>query len=76
MPSCGGPQPSAEGSSDKRRPDLVVAARSRDASRPPAVASPVEDTVTGLLGVWLIGALFADGWAHFNVAALENFFTP
>lgn len=25
------------------------------------------DLVTSLLGVWLVGAVFSDGWAHFNV---------
>jgi len=32
--------------------------------------------VTVGLGAWLIGALFADGWAHLNVPELESFFTP
>ncbi|WP_116049678.1 hypothetical protein [Amycolatopsis palatopharyngis] len=34
------------------------------------------DLVTSLLGVWLVGAVFSDGWAHFNVPELESFFTP
>jgi hypothetical protein len=39
-------------------------------------ARPVDDAVTAALGAWLIGALFADGWAHLNVSELESFFTP
>lgn len=35
-----------------------------------------EDLVTAGAGTWLILALFADGWAHFNVPELEGFFTP
>jgi hypothetical protein len=35
-----------------------------------------EDFVTAAAGTWLILALFADGWAHFNVPELEGFFTP
>lgn len=35
-----------------------------------------EDLVTAGAGSWLILALFADGWAHFNVPELEGFFTP
>lgn len=34
------------------------------------------DLVTALIGVWLVGAVFSDGWAHFNVPELESFFTP
>jgi hypothetical protein len=32
--------------------------------------------VTALLGLWLVSAVFADGWAHLNVPSLESFFTP
>lgn len=32
--------------------------------------------VTALIGLWLVGAVFSDGWAHFNVPELESFFTP
>lgn len=35
-----------------------------------------EDLVTTGTGVWLVVALFADGWAHLNVARLDTFFTP
>lgn len=35
-----------------------------------------QDLVTSLLGVWLVGAVFSDGSAHFNVPELESFFTP
>jgi len=34
------------------------------------------DLVTVVIGMWLVGAVFSDGWAHFNVPALESFFTP
>ena len=39
-------------------------------------ASPAEDAITVVLGAWLIGGLFSDGWAHHNVPELEGFFTP
>jgi hypothetical protein len=35
-----------------------------------------QDLVTALLGLWIIGGITADGWAHINVPALESFFTP
>lgn len=34
------------------------------------------DAVTVAVGLWFVGALFSDGWAHFNVPELEGFFTP
>ncbi|QCO97253.1 hypothetical protein FCN77_05370 [Arthrobacter sp. 24S4-2] len=34
------------------------------------------DLVTELLGVWLVLAVFLDGWAHLNLPSLETFFTP
>lgn len=34
------------------------------------------DLVTAVIGIWLVGAVFSDGWAHFNVPELESFFTP
>ncbi|WP_457972358.1 hypothetical protein [Arthrobacter sp. D1-17] len=34
------------------------------------------DLITGLLGLWLLLAVFIDGWAHLNVPGLETFFTP
>ena len=36
----------------------------------------VRDLVTELLGVWLLLAVFLDGWAHLNLPSLETFFTP
>lgn len=39
-------------------------------------ASRRQDGVTVVLGVWLVAALFTDGWAHHNVPELEGFFTP
>jgi len=39
-------------------------------------ATRAQDAVTVLIGVWLIGGLFSDGWAHHNVPELEGFFTP
>lgn len=35
-----------------------------------------QDAVSLFIGAWLIGGVFADGWAHFNVPGLESFFTP
>jgi hypothetical protein len=32
--------------------------------------------MTGVLGIWLVGAVFSDGWAHLSVPGLESFFTP
>jgi hypothetical protein len=33
--------------------------------------------VTVVLALWLISAVFIDGWAHINVASTkETFFTP
>jgi len=29
-----------------------------------------------LLGLWLIGGLYLDGWAHNHIPSLETFFTP
>ncbi|MFE5836751.1 hypothetical protein [Arthrobacter sp. NPDC056493] len=34
------------------------------------------DLVTELLGLWLVLAVFLDGWAHINLPSLETFFTP
>lgn len=34
------------------------------------------DLVTELLGLWLVLAVFLDGWAHLNLPSLETFFTP
>ncbi len=39
-------------------------------------ASRGQDAVTVVIGLWLIGGLFSDGWAHHNVPELEGFFTP
>lgn len=45
------------------------------ATRPPRV--PWRDGVTILFGLWMIAAVFADGWAHLNLASTrETFFTP
>lgn len=35
-----------------------------------------QDAVSLAAGTWLVLGVFADGWAHFNVPALESFFTP
>jgi hypothetical protein len=34
------------------------------------------DLVTEFLGLWLVLAVFLDGWAHINLPGLETFFTP
>ena len=39
-------------------------------------ATRKQDTITVAIGLWLIGGLFSDGWAHHNVPELEGFFTP
>ena len=35
-----------------------------------------QDAGAVALGVWLVGGVFLDGWAHLNRTALETFFTP
>jgi hypothetical protein len=46
-------------------------------TKAPAVSAGVgRDLVTELLGVWLLLAVFLDGWAHLHVPGLETFFTP
>jgi len=42
----------------------------------PRAASVWENAVAALLGVWVIGGVYADGWAHVNVGGLDSFFTP
>jgi hypothetical protein len=50
---------------------------SQAASLPPLAGMPWrDDLVTALLGAWLIGGLFVDGWAHNTRPTLESFFTP
>jgi hypothetical protein len=39
-------------------------------------AGGLRDLVTEFLGLWLLLAVFLDGWAHLNVPGLETFFTP
>lgn len=34
------------------------------------------DSVTIILGLWLMGGIFIDGWAHNSRTLVENFFTP
>jgi hypothetical protein len=51
---------------------LAPAAQERAVVR----ATRAQDAVTVLAGLWLIGGLFSDGWAHHNVPDLEGFFTP
>lgn len=41
-----------------------------------ARATRRQDAVTVAIGLWLIGGLFSDGWAHHNVPELEGFYTP
>ena len=50
--------------------------RSADHSTVEARATPMQDAATVAIGLWLIGGLFSDGWAHHNVPELEGFFTP
>jgi hypothetical protein len=45
--------------------------------RPPSVRMGWRgDLVTAVLGAWLVGGAFLDGWAHNTRPGLETFFTP
>jgi hypothetical protein len=35
-----------------------------------------DDLAAVLLGTWVVGGLFLDGWAHLNQPGLETFFSP
>jgi hypothetical protein len=35
-----------------------------------------EDLAAALLGTWVVGGLFLDGWAHVNQPGLESFLSP
>jgi hypothetical protein len=35
-----------------------------------------DDLAAALLGTWVVGGLFLDGWAHINQPGLETFFSP
>jgi hypothetical protein len=39
-------------------------------------ASWGDDLAAALLGTWVVGGLFLDGWAHVNQPGLETFFSP
>jgi hypothetical protein len=39
-------------------------------------ASWGDDLAAALLGTWVVGGLFLDGWAHLNQPGLETFFSP
>ena len=62
----------------------TVVAESGPRTRNPAATGPAATAVGGpgfdwlmaVLGAWLIGGLYLDGWAHIHVPALETFFTP
>jgi hypothetical protein len=41
-----------------------------------AVGGARFDWLMAVLGAWLLGGLYLDGWAHTHVPALETFFTP
>jgi len=41
-----------------------------------ATATRSEDLVAALLGVWLVGGVYLDGWAHLHRPGMETFFTP
>src|SRR5262245_38823285 len=55
-------------------------ARSEMSDRAPhrgeAVGGPRFDWLMTILGAWLLGGLYLDGWAHIHVPGLETFFTP
>lgn len=69
----------------QRMPARRITARTTDRPTPAdpvrgsaadAAGARTRDLVTGLFGVWLLLAVFTDGWAHFNRPGLETFFTP
>ena len=35
-----------------------------------------DELVTGLLGTWMLGGLYLDGWAHKNLTVLDTIWTP
>src|SRR3954452_23440320 len=35
-----------------------------------------DDSITIILGLWLMGGVFIDGWAHNSRTLVESFFTP
>lgn len=41
-----------------------------------AMGGPGFDWLMALLGAWLLGGLYLDGWAHIHMPGLETFFTP
>src|SRR5688572_23478412 len=43
---------------------------------PQPSGSPAYDWTVVLLGLWFLGGLFLDGWAHHHIPELESFFTP
>jgi hypothetical protein len=47
-----------------------------DIVKPAVRPGGARDLVTQLLGLWLLLAVFLDGWAHLNMPALETFFSP
>ena len=55
---------------------MVVAVSEAELAAAAAETGTAEDTVTAALGAVLVGGVYADGWAHFNVAGLESIFTP
>ena len=62
----------------------AVVAEPGPRTRTPAASGPDATAIGGagfdwlmaVLGGWLIGGLYLDGWAHIHVPALETFFTP
>jgi hypothetical protein len=40
-----------------------------------AIARPSENAIAAVLGVVLVGGVYADGWAHLNIGGLETFFS-
>jgi len=52
----------------------ATAATAAPAGRPRARWG--DDLAAALLGTWVVGGLFLDGWAHLNQPGLETFFSP
>jgi hypothetical protein len=71
----------------RSEPLLSTSVRAGPRTRPDAGATPSSDPpavrmgwrgdlVTAMLGAWLVGGAFLDGWAHNTRPGLESFFTP
>src|SRR5215203_1635830 len=61
----------------RRRPMASVRTTTTDTTVPARPrACWGDDLAAALLGTWVVGGLFLDGWAHVNQPGLETFFSP